>query len=81
MNCETCQLKELVLEPTEIRDVLRCESLPIFASSLKRTNAILVTSHRNPNVLDSFTCLFVVLVSVIYGIEQFQSKLGNNDEN
>lgn len=24
MNCETCQLKELVLEPLEIREVLRC---------------------------------------------------------
>ncbi|XP_038989282.1 autophagy-related protein 101-like isoform X1 [Phoenix dactylifera] len=24
MNCETCQLKELVVEPLEIRDVLRC---------------------------------------------------------
>ncbi|THU58737.1 hypothetical protein C4D60_Mb03t17570 [Musa balbisiana] len=24
MNCETCQLKELVLEPPEIREVLRC---------------------------------------------------------
>ncbi|XP_009392492.2 autophagy-related protein 101 isoform X2 [Musa acuminata AAA Group] len=24
MNCETCQLKELVVEPPEIREVLRC---------------------------------------------------------
>ncbi|WOL01380.1 autophagy-related protein [Canna indica] len=24
MNCETCQLKELVVEPLEIQDVLRC---------------------------------------------------------
>uniref|UniRef100_A0A0E0ASM8 Uncharacterized protein n=1 Tax=Oryza glumipatula TaxID=40148 RepID=A0A0E0ASM8_9ORYZ len=24
MNCETCQLKELELEPREIKDVLRC---------------------------------------------------------
>jgi len=30
MNCETCQLKELVLEPTEIRDVLRCILHTIF---------------------------------------------------
>ncbi|CAD6251161.1 unnamed protein product [Miscanthus lutarioriparius] len=30
MNCETCQLKELELEPTEIRDVLRCILHTIF---------------------------------------------------
>ncbi|XP_034585970.1 autophagy-related protein 101 isoform X4 [Setaria viridis] len=30
MNCETCQLKELELEQTEIRDVLRCILHTIF---------------------------------------------------
>ncbi|XP_078176206.1 autophagy-related protein 101-like isoform X2 [Carex rostrata] len=30
MNCETCQLKELELDPTEIRDVLRCVVHTIF---------------------------------------------------
>ncbi|KAJ3671881.1 hypothetical protein LUZ60_007960 [Juncus effusus] len=30
MNCETCQLKELVLESSEIRDVLRCILHTIF---------------------------------------------------
>ncbi|XP_066359046.1 uncharacterized protein [Miscanthus floridulus] len=30
MNCETCQLKELELEPTEIKDVLRCILHTIF---------------------------------------------------
>ncbi|KAL6623149.1 hypothetical protein ACP70R_018256 [Stipagrostis hirtigluma subsp. patula] len=30
MNCETCQLKELELEQTEVRDVLRCILHTIF---------------------------------------------------
>ncbi|KAJ3698651.1 hypothetical protein LUZ61_002356 [Rhynchospora tenuis] len=30
MNCETCQLKELELDPAEIRDVLRCVLHTIF---------------------------------------------------
>ncbi|KAG8093299.1 hypothetical protein GUJ93_ZPchr0012g19063 [Zizania palustris] len=30
MNCETCQLKELELEPREIRDVMRCILHTIF---------------------------------------------------
>jgi len=107
MNCETCQLKELVryrsyalprfhhgsllafssliltnsfsfffwlfgpqeLEPTEIRDVLRCEcsdlsfSHPLSSlylrwkgSFITSTNCSLLTRHGNPNVLYSFTC-------------------------
>jgi hypothetical protein len=38
-------------------------------SFITSTNCSVLTRHGNPNVLYSFTCFFVVMVPIIFGIE------------